>query len=104
MQAAEQNFQAIDDWFKSWKGASNEKITIMKMLHQFCGWQHNERINNWFVADQDSLMDFVEWTCILARKGWKDPYDDYRQYENDESDKLAKELYNRAVTYAKKGA
>ncbi len=101
MQAAEQNFQAIDDWFKSWKNANNEKLTIMKMIHQFCGWQPNEKINEWFCAEEDSLMLFIDWTIVLAKKGWKDIYDDYRQYETAESDVIAKDLYQRAVTYMK---
>ncbi|MEQ7806180.1 hypothetical protein [Priestia aryabhattai] len=101
MQVAEQNFQAIDDWFKSWKNASNEKITIMKMIHQFCGWQANEKINEWFCAEEDSLMLFIDWTIVLAKQGWKDIYDDYRQYETAESDLIAKDLYQRAVTYMK---
>jgi hypothetical protein len=102
MHAAEQNFQAIDDWFKSWKNANNEKITIMKMIHQFCGWQPNEKINEWFCAEEDSLMLFIDWTIVLAENGWKDIYDDYRQYETAESDVIAKDLYQRAITYAKK--
>ncbi|MEI2341632.1 hypothetical protein [Priestia megaterium] len=101
MQAAEQNFQAIDDWFKSWKNANNEKLTIMKMIHQFCGWQPNEKINEWFCAEEDSLMLFIDWTIVLAKKGWKDIYDDYRQYETAESDVIAKDLYQKAVTYMK---
>ncbi|MCL9634636.1 hypothetical protein L2095_07820 [Bacillus zanthoxyli] len=101
MQAAEQNFLEIDDWFKSWKNASNEKITIMKMIHQFCGWQPNEKINEWFCAEEDSLMLFIDWTIVLAENGWRDIYDDYRQYETAESDVIAKDLYQRAVTYMK---
>jgi hypothetical protein len=104
MQAAEQNFQAIDDWFKSWKNASNEKVTLMKMVHQICGWQHNEKLNQWLCAEEDSLMMFDNWMIVLAKNGWKDIYDDYRQFENDESNKMAHGLYVRAVTYAKKGA
>ncbi|PAK49992.1 hypothetical protein [Priestia megaterium] len=101
MQAAEQNFQAIDEWLKSWKNANNEKLTIMKMIHQFCGWQPNEKINEWFCAEEDSLMLFIDWTIVLAKKGWKNIYDDYRQYETAESDVIAKDLYQRAVTYMK---
>jgi hypothetical protein len=104
MKAAEQNFQAIDDWFKSWKNASNEKVTLMKMIHFICGWQHNEKLNEWLCAEEDSLLMFDNWMVMLAKNGWKDIYEDYRQFENDESNKLAKELYIRAVTYAKKGA
>lgn len=104
MQAAEQNFQDIDKWFKSWKNASGEKVTLMKMVHQICGWQHNEKINEWLCKEADSLMMFDKWMIVLAKNGWKDIYDDYRQFENKESDVMARELYVRAVTYAKKGA
>ncbi len=104
MQAAEQNFQAIDAWFKSWKDASSEKITLMKMVHQICGWQHNEKLNDWLCAEENSLILFNDWMISLANNGWKDIYEDYRQFENDESNKLAKQLYINAVTYAKKGA
>lgn len=104
MQAAEQNFQAIDEWFKSWDKESNEKITLMKMIHQLCGWQHNEKLNNWLCTELESLDLLVDWTSSLAINGWNDIYTDFREYENEESNKLAKELYIRAVTYAKKGA
>lgn len=104
MQAAEQNFQSIDAWFKSWKDASSEKVTLMKMVHQICGWQHNEKLNDWLCAEEGSLILFNDWMIALANNGWKDIYEDYRQFENDESNKLAKELYINAVTYSKKGA
>ncbi|WP_191556587.1 hypothetical protein [Metabacillus idriensis] len=100
MQAAEQNFQEIDDWFKSWKDASAEKTTIFKMVQQICGWQSNKSIDDWFIAEEDSLMMFIDWTIVLAENGWRDPYDDYRKYENNESNVMAQELYKRAVTYA----
>jgi hypothetical protein len=103
MKAAEQNFQKIDDWFNSWKGVSNEKVTLMKMIHQICGWQFNENLHKWLEADNDSLMMFEDWMIILAKNGWINIYDDYRQFENVESNKMANELYNRAVSYAKKG-
>lgn len=103
MQAAEQNFQAIDEWFKSWDKESNEKITLMKMIYQLCGWQHNEKLNNWLCTELESLDLLVDWTSSLAINGWNDIYTDFREFENEESNKLAKELYIRAVTYAKKG-
>lgn len=104
MESAEHNFQKIDEWFKSWKGASAEKITLMKMVHELCGWQHNEKLNKWLCNEIDSLDLFVDWTSVLAKNGWKDIYEDFRQFENKESDVLAHDLYVRAVTYAKKGA
>lgn len=104
MKAAEQNFQAIDNWFKSWKDASSEKVTLMKMVHQICGWQFNQKLHEWLEAEEDSLTLFDNWMIVLAKNGWKDVYDDFRQFENDESNKMAHELYKRAVTYSKRGA
>ncbi|PFB74775.1 hypothetical protein CN286_26630 [Bacillus anthracis] len=104
MQAAEKNFNGIDTWFKSWKDANNEKITIMKVFYQFCGWQHNQKLYEWLLADEDSLQMFYDWTIALAVNGWTDIYDDYRQFENDESNAMARKIYERAVLYARKGA
>ncbi len=104
MKAAESIFPEIEKWFQSWKYESNENITLMKMVHHICGWQHNEKLNEWLCADIDSLMMFDEWMILLAKIGWKDIYEDFRQYSNEESIKLGQELYKRAVIYAKKGA
>ena len=104
MKAAEQNYQAIYEWFKYWKDASAEKVTIMKTFHQFCGWQHNQKLNEWLLADEESLQMFYDWTIILAKNGWTDMYEDYRQFENDESNAMARKIYERAVLYARKGA
>lgn len=104
MQAAEQNFSGIDKWFKSWMGASNEKVTILKVFYQFSGWKHNQQLNDWLLADEDSLQMFYDWTIILANNGWMNMYDDYRQFENDESNAMARKIYERAVLYAKRGA
>ena len=104
MQAAEKNFNGIDAWFKSWKDANNEKVTILKIFYQFCGWQHNQKLNEWLLADADSLQMFYDWTMVLAKNGWIDMYDDYRQFENDESNAMARKIYECAVLYARKGA
>lgn len=104
MQAAEQNFNGIDTWFKSWKDTSNEKVTILKIFYEFSGWKHNQKLKEWLLADTDSLQMFYDWTSILAKNGWTDMYDDYRPFENGESNAMARKIYERAVLYAKKGA
>ncbi|EOW9529868.1 hypothetical protein ACO11K_003632 [Bacillus cytotoxicus] len=104
MQAAEQNYQAIDDWFKSWKSASAEKVTILKIFYEFSGWKHNKKLHDWLIADEDSLQMFYDWTIVLAKNGWTDMYEDYRPFENDESNAMARKIYERAVLYARKGA
>lgn len=104
MKAAESIFPEIEKWFHSWKEESSENITLMKMVHQICGWQQNDKLNEWLCSDVDSLMLFDEWMIVLAKNGWKDIFEDFRQYANDESIKMGQELYKRAVMYAKKGA
>ncbi|MEK4669173.1 hypothetical protein [Niallia sp. FSL R7-0271] len=101
MQAAEQNFQQIDDWFKSWKGESADKITIRKALHVFCGWEQNEKLNKWLCDDTDSLFLLHDWTVVLAKNNWINIYDDFRNYENTESNRMAREFYERAIKYTK---
>ncbi|MEK5215288.1 hypothetical protein [Psychrobacillus sp. FSL H8-0487] len=104
MKVAEGIFPKIEKWFQSWKNESSENITLMKMVHQMCGWQQNDKLNEWLCAEDDSLELFNDWMIMLAQNGWIDIYSDFRLYANDESIKMGKELYKRAVMYAKKGA
>lgn len=101
MKAAEQIFPQIEEWFKSWSNASSVEITIQKTLLQYCGWIRNESIINWLNTDTKSTELFHDWTIILAKNGWDDIYSDYRQFENDESKKMAQEIYKRACAFAK---
>ncbi|MBJ8024923.1 hypothetical protein [Bacillus cereus] len=103
MQLAEQNFSEIDTWFQSWKDANAEKVTIRKIFYQFCGWQHNQPLYDWLLTDEGALQMFYDWTITLANNGWTDIYEDYRQFENDESNAIARKIYERAVIYARKG-
>lgn len=100
LQAAEPIFNQIDDWFKSWEGANAVDQTIKKALELYCGWTKNEKMNTWLCADEESLCLLHDWTVVLAKNGWRDPYDDYRQYENEESNKMKTEFYKRAVSWA----
>lgn len=101
LQAAEPIFPEIEKWFASWEQASAVDVTIMKVLHLFCGWQPNSKINEWLNNDLESLDMLDQWCKALAKNGWKDIYDDFRQYENEESNKLKVELFNRAVAFTK---
>ncbi|EKS8367584.1 hypothetical protein ACLNAL_31510 [Bacillus sp. AF62] len=103
MQLAEQSFSEIDAWFQSWKDASAEQVTIRKIFYEFCGWQHNQPLHEWLLADTDSLQLFYDWTIVLAKKGWTDIYEDYRPFKNEESDAMARKIYERAVLYARTG-
>lgn len=97
---AEPIFPKIEEWFKSWEGASGIDQTMQKMVHQACGWQHNPKLNEWICEDVDSLLLFMEWQETLAKNGWNDIYEDYRQFENDESNVMKQKIYERAILYA----
>ena len=104
LKAAEPIFPDIEKWFASWEQAPAVDITIMKTLHLFCGWQGNPKISEWLNNDLESLDMLDRWCKALSNNGWKDIYDDFRQYENEESNKLKQALYDRAMAYFKKGA
>ena len=101
LKAAEPIFPDIEKWFASWEKAPATDKTIMKMLHLFCGWQPNSKINEWLNNDLAALDMLDRWCKALDKNGWKDIYDDFRQYENDESNKLKQALYERAMAFAK---
>lgn len=101
LKAAEPIFNQIDEWFKSWEGAAAPDITIWKALSLYCGWQENPKMNEWLCSDTDSLYLLHDWTVALAKNGWCDIYEDYRKYENDESNSMKNEFYERAILYAK---
>lgn len=96
LKSAEPIFNQIDDWFKSWEGANAVDQTIKKALELYCGWQTNEKMNEWLCADWSSLELLHDWTVELAKNGWMNIYDDYRQYENERSNIMKLEFYNKA--------
>jgi len=100
LKAAEPFFPQIEKWFKSWEGASGIDQTMQKMVYQSCGWQLNPKLNKWICSDIDALTLFIEWQETLAKNGWNDIYEDYRQYENEASNVMKKKLYESAVLYA----
>ncbi|TKI52902.1 hypothetical protein FC756_26695 [Lysinibacillus mangiferihumi] len=100
LKAADPIFGEIEKWFKSWEEAKVIDKHIRMMVHQACGWQHNPKLNEWICADVEALMLFMEWQETLAKNGWNDIYEDYRQFENEASNIMKKKLYERAVLYA----
>lgn len=101
LSAAEKDFGEIDQWFKSWENHSAQDVTIQKALHLFCGWQTNEKMNDWLCSDEESLYLLHDWTVELAKSGWRDIYTDYRDYENSESNDLKIKFYERAILYSR---
>ncbi|WP_431307486.1 hypothetical protein [Bacillus thuringiensis] len=64
-------------------------------------WQHNQKLYEWLLADEDSLQMFYDWTIILANNGWTDMYDDYRHLKMMKSNAMARKIYERAVFICK---
>lgn len=100
LKAADPIFPQIEEWFKSWEEASGIDKHIRMMVHQACGWQDNPKLNEWICADVEVLTLFIQWQETLAKNGWNDIYEDYRQFENKESNELKQKLYERAILYA----
>lgn len=101
MRQATDRFAEIDEWHKSVEGSSAVEQTMFKVYSLFCGWQHNEVINKWLCSDLESLDKVDRWIKSLERNGMKDIYEDFRQFQSEESDKLANELYKSAIAYVR---
>lgn len=104
LKAADPIFPEIDAYLKSVEGMSAADKTLWKMITVFAGWQKNDSITKFLNNDPVALNLFLDYQAKLNGNGWHDIYDDWRQYENDESSKLKNEIYARAVAFAKKGA
>lgn len=103
MQQAEENFQSINEWFQSWRNESIENITLMKMVHQICGWQLNEKLIEWLCDEDESLKLFDDWMIVIHKNGWNDIYTDFRQFMTNESDEMKMILYKQAMKYIRGG-
>lgn len=103
LKAAEPIFNEIDTYLKSVEGMNGPDKTLWKMIVALCGWQKNESISNFLNNDEVALNLFCDYQAKLAVNGWKEIYDDWRRYENEDSAKLKKEIHVRAVAFAKKG-
>ncbi|MER2039987.1 MAG: hypothetical protein ABS944_17725 [Solibacillus sp.] len=104
IKAAEPIFSEIDTYLKSVEGMKGADMTLWKMIVALCGWQKNESISNFLNNDETALNLFCDYQARLADNGWKDIYEDWRQYENEETTILKKQIHARAVAFAKKGA
>lgn len=104
MKTAASIFSEIDAYLKSVEGMKGADLTLWKMITVFAGWQKNDAITNFLNNDAVALNSFLDYQAKLNGNGWHDIYEDWRQYENDESALLKIEIHARAVAFAKKGA
>lgn len=101
MNAANDKYDEIELWYNSWAESTPVQITMRNIVMEVCGWTENKGIEQWLSTVEGQFLVIEEWMCILAKNGWTDVYDDYRKYENEESHKMAQQIYESAVAYAK---
>lgn len=104
LKTAESIFDDIDSYFKSVEGMNAIDLTTWKMIIALAGWQKNETISNFLNNDEKALNLFMDYQAKLTANGWKELYDDWRQFENDETQLLKQQIFERAKAFAKGGA
>lgn len=101
LKAAEPIFNEIDTYLKSVEDMNGADMTLWKMIVALAGWQKNESISNFLKSDEVALNLFCDYQAKLALNGWKELYEDWRQYENAETEQLKKQIYERAILHAR---
>lgn len=101
MQLAEQFGNEIDKWVSEFERMSVEDKTMFKIHAFIAGWQPNPNIEKFLNSDYQAIKLWYEWSVILATNGYTSIYEDYRQFENEQSNQLKKQIYERAVVFNK---
>jgi hypothetical protein len=80
----------------------NIKQTIDKIINfYFCIEQEmNGKIGSWLNQDEKSVNMLMDLFVKFSDNGWF-PMDPVANYENEETNKLSKEIYKRAMSYFK---
>lgn len=102
MKIALENYVDIELWFKEWEKESAVNKTLQKILFTFSDIKKNDGVSNWLNNDQESMYLFIDMTVVWAKNGMKSPFDDYRQFENEESKRIKQTLYQNAMNFAKR--
>ena len=103
MQLAEQYGNEIDKWVSDYERMNVEDKTMFKIHSFIAGWQPNPNIEKFLDTDYQAIKLWYEWSVLLAENGYTSIYEDYRPYENEQSDLLKKQIYERAVAFNKGG-
>lgn len=101
LKAAEPIFDEIDTYLKSVEGMKGVDLTNWKIIMHMCGWIKNKKIEHMLNNNEQIRLLAYDFQAKLDGNGWKNILDDYRQFENDESTNLKKEIHARAVAFAK---
>lgn len=82
------------------------KQTIDKIVNCFLRTDEevNQKIENWIGDDPVSVELILTLFVELRENGWMNLKESISNFENDVTDKLSKEIFERAMAYFKKGA
>ena len=77
------------------------KQTMDKIINFYRGIDQamNEKINNWLNNDAAGTAAVMQLMIDLNNNGWDKVTEPICNYENDVTDKLSKEIFNRAMSY-----
>jgi hypothetical protein len=109
---------ALQDFAKSYKariikflnGKYSEKDhavnqTMDKIVDFYRGaTESNSKIEEWLKHDEESIQKFNKLLVLFWNNGWRDFTDPVANFENDETDRLSKEIFERAMNFYRKGA
>ena len=77
------------------------KQTMDKIINFYRGIDQamNEKINDWLNNDAAGTAAVMQLMIDLNNNGWDKVTEPICNYENDVTDKLSKEIFNRAMSY-----
>ena len=77
------------------------KQTMDKIINFYRGIEQamNEKINNWLNNDAAGTAAVMQLMIDLNNNGWNKVTEPISNYENDVTDKLSKEIFDRAMSY-----
>ena len=88
------------------KGSYTEELynihqTVDKIINFYDGIEQpmNPTINKWLNHDEESLQKVMDLMIKFWENGWLGIRNPICNYENAETDKLSKEIYDRAMVY-----
>ena len=77
------------------------KQTIDKIVNCFLRTDEevNQKIENWIGDDPGSVELILTLFVVLRENGWMNLKESISNYENEKTDKLSKEIFDRAMAY-----
>jgi hypothetical protein len=110
-------YPALQDFAKSYKSRIIKYLkgeyskedhniiqTIDKIIHYYNGVDQeiNSKIESWLREDLESIQMINDLLVIYWNNGWNDFTDPVANFENDETAKLSKQIFKKAMLFMRK--